>query len=820
MRNRAPLVAPSAACGDGAPGGIRARACCWLGAARVAPALLLLVAACASNSSTSSPNASGVSGAGVGADGTNGGPSAPGNGAPGTANGSGENGVTPNALDPSGMGASAGLGGPLANEDGYDLWLRYPRVSDAARLAEYQAALAYLLTPNASPTLSAAREELERGIAGLLGVPLASGAELDRDGGIVMGTLASTPRLASLAESLAPLGDEGFVVRAIEVDGRRVIAIGGNSDLGVLYGTFTLLRHLSSHGSLTDLSLQGAPRIQARVLNHWDNLDRTVERGYAGLSLWEWESLPGVVSPRYRDYARANASIGINGSVLTNVNANAQVLTSAYLDKVVALADVFRPYGISVYLTARFSAPIEIGGLTTADPLAPEVQAWWSAKADEIYARIPDFGGFLVKANSEGQPGPQDYGRTHADGANTLADAVAPHGGVVMWRAFVYSAEIMTDRIRQAYDEFQPLDGAFRENVLVQVKNGPLDFQPREPFSPLFGAMPETPLVLELQVTKEYLGQDTHLAYLGPMYEEVLRADTYAEGPGSTVAQVIDGSLHEHSLTAMAGVANVGTDRNWTGSHFNQANWYVYGRMAWDPDLSAEAVAEEWIRLTLSNDPAVVAPVTQMMMASREAVVDYMTPLGLVHIMAEGHHYGPGPWVAGLSRPDWNSVYYHAADAAGIGFDRTATGSDAISQYFSPLREQLADRATVPDELLLFFHHVGWGETMRSGRTLWNELVHRYSGGVDAARAMRASWETVRGRVDEQRFGEVAELLRIQAYEAKWWRDAALQYFGQFAGLEIPEPYEAPAFPLDFYQALTCPPDRTRPRCEQVYVDP
>jgi alpha-glucuronidase len=270
----------------------------------------------------------------------------------------------------------------------------------------------------------------------------------------------------------------------------------------------------------------------------------------------------------------------------------------------------------------------------------------------------------------------------------------------------------------------------------------------------------------------------------------------------------------------MAGVANVGTDRNWTGSHFNQANWYVYGRMAWDPDLSAEAIAEEWIRLTLSNDPAVVAPVTEMMMASRQAVVDYMTPLGLVHIMAEGHHYGPGPWVAGLSRPDWNSVYYHAADAAGIGFDRTATGSDAISQYFSPLREQLADRATVPDELLLFFHHVGWGEVMRSGRTLWNELVHRYSGGVDAVRSMKASWEAVRGKIDEQRFGEVAEFLRIQDYEAKWWRDAALQYFRQFASLEIPEGYAAPAFPLEFYQGLTCPPDRTRPRCEPVYVDP
>jgi alpha-glucuronidase len=397
---------------------------------------------------------------------------------------------------------------------------------------------------------------------------------------------------------------------------------------------------------------------------------------------------------------------------------------------------------------------------------------------------------------------------------------VAPHGGIVMWRAFVYSAELMTDRIRQAYDEFQPLDGAFDDNVMVQVKNGPLDFQPREPFSPLFGAMPETPLVLELQITKEYLGQDTHLAYLGPMYEDVLDADTHARGPGSTVARVIDGTLDGHALSAMAGVANVGADRNWTGSHMNQANWYVYGRMSWDPDLSAEAIAEEWIRLTLSNDSEVVPVVREMMMRSREALVNYMTPLGLVHIMATGHHYGPGPWVDNLERPDWNPYHYHGATADGVGYDRTASGSDAVSQYFSPLREQLASRATVPDELLLFFHRVGWREVMRSGRTLWDELVHRYSSGVDGARALRASWDSLRGKVDEQRFGEVAELARIQEYEAKWWRDATLQYFQQFSNMEIPSGYEAPAFPLDFYIGLTCPVDRTRPRCPEVYVDP
>jgi len=444
------------------------------------------------------------------------------------------------------------------------------------------------------------------------------------------------------------------------------------------------------------------------------------------------------------------------------------------------------------------------------------VQQWWTDKANEIYTLIPDFGGFLVKANSEGQPGPQDYGRTHADGANMLADALAPHGGIVMWRAFVYAEDSTVDRIRQAYDEFKPLDGQFRSNVLVQPKNGPLDFQPREPFHPLFGGMPQTPLALELQVTKEYLGQDTHLAYLGTLYEEVLQADTYASGAGSTVARVIDGSLHGYSTTAMAGVANIGNDTNWTGSHFNQANWYVYGRMAWDPDLDAQTIADEWIRQTFSNDPVVVAPVTEMMIESREAVVNYMTPLGLAHIMASDHHYGPGPWVDDLSRAEWNPVYYHRADAEGIGFDRTASGSNAVEQYFAQVGQTFASRDSVPDEFLLFFHHVGWNEAMSSGRTLWEELVHRYSLGVDTVGAMRDSWNTVEGRIDSQRFNDVAGFLQIQHWEARWWRDACLQYFRQFANLSIPSGYAEPANPLSFYQSLTCPSDVTKPRCPSI----
>jgi len=491
------------------------------------------------------------------------------------------------------------------------------------------------------------------------------------------------------------------------------------------------------------------------------------------------------------------------------------VLTPEYLAKAAAVAAVLRPYGIRVFLTARFSAPKEIGGLETADPLDPDVRAWWKQKADEIYRTLPDFGGFLVKANSEGQPGPQDYKRSHADGANMLADAVAAHGGVVMWRAFVYSNDVPVDRIRQAYDEFHPLDGAFRDNVFVQVKNGALDFQPREPFHPLFGAMRKTPLMMELQITKEYLGQDTHLVYLAPLFKEVLDADTWAKGKGSTVGKDIDGSLHGHRRTGIAGVSNVGSDTSWTGSQFNQANWYAFGRLAWNHDLSAAAIADEWIRMTFTNDDRAVATIRSMMLTSREAVVNYMTPLGLAHIMATGHHYGPGPWADG-GRADWTPSYYHRADSLGLGFDRTSTGSNAVAQYAPPVRDRYARRATVPDSVLLWFHHVRWTDRLGSGRTLWDELVHRYSAGVDSARAMRRAWDGVRASIDTARFSEVASFLDIQAREAKWWRDASLLYFQTFSRMPIPARYEQPAHPLEYYKALRCPADPTKPRCPDV----
>lgn len=428
--------------------------------------------------------------------------------------------------------------------------------------------------------------------------------------------------------------------------------------------------------------------------------------------------------------------------------------------------------------------------------------AWWKEKAEEIYRYIPDFGGFLVKADSEGQPGPHNYNRTHAEGANMLADAVADQGGIVMWRAFVYSHETPDDRAKQAYNEFKPLDGQFRDNVLIQVKNGAIDFQPREPFHPLFGAMPETPLMMEFQITQEYLGQGTNLAYLAPMYKEVLDADTYAKGKGSTVAKVVDGSLEGHLLTAIAGVSNIGTDRNWTSHHFAQSNWYTFGRLGWDHTISSEMIAEEWLRMTFNNKKEFIDPVKSMMLKSREAIVNFTTPLGLHHLMGWSHHYGPGPWIDNKHRADWTSVYYHQADSAGIGFDRTSTGSNAIAQYYPPVEKQFADPATTPEKFLLWFHHLPWDYPMRSGNVLWDEMVYKYYKGVEQVRGMRSTWDKMEHLVDAERFKHVKTFLMIQEKEAVWWRDACVLYFQTFSGRAIPDGLEKPKHSLEYYKNL------------------
>ncbi|WP_207429168.1 alpha-glucuronidase family glycosyl hydrolase [Pedobacter sp. SYSU D00535] len=692
----------------------------------------------------------------------------------------------------------------LQAEDGYRLWLRYDKVQDEQQLKTYRSQVRELIFPATSQTAMAAREELKEGLSGLLGFTLPEKSSVTQDGALLVGTPTSSRAIARLAsnETLKKLGPEGYLLKSGKVNGKNVTVVTANTDQGLLYGVFALLKRIQIHQSLSSLSVEETPALKVRVLNHWDNLDRTVERGYAGFSLWDWHRLPDYLDPRYKDYARANASIGINGTVLTNVNANAQVLTKEYLQKVAALASVFRPYGIKVYLTARFSAPIEIGGLKTADPLNAEVRLWWKKKADEIYTYIPDFGGFLVKANSEGQPGPQNYGRNHADGANMLADALAPHKGIVMWRAFVYDNNVPEDRAKQAYNEFKPLDGQFRENVMVQVKNGAIDFQPREPFHPLFGAMPKTPLAMEFQITQEYLGFATHLAYLAPMYEETLKSDTYARGKGSTVAKVIDGSLEDKSLTGMAGVANIGNDINWTGHPFGQSNWYAFGRLAWDPEAKSEDIAADWLRMTFNNQASFIKAAQSMMMMSREAVVNYMTPLGLHHLMGWSHHYGPGPWIKDKPRADWTSVYYHKADSFGIGFNRTSTGSKALSQYFGPVQEKFENISTCPEEFLLWFHHVSWDHKMKSGRTLWEELCFKYNQGVNQVEQMQALWTQQQGKVDKTRYEQVKSFLAIQNKEAKWWRDACLLYFQQFSKRPIPAQYPKPAHTLEYYQNL------------------
>ncbi len=672
---------------------------------------------------------------------------------------------------------------PARAEDGYRLWMRYDRIDDAGLRAGYAAAIAkvVLTTPDGadSPTLSAARGELAAGLGGLLGTP--ASVETEKSG---------APDPAA--------GEEGYTLSR---RGGDTVVIAANRDVGVLHGAFALLRHVQAHRPVAGIGATSAPRIGRRILDHWDNLNRTVERGYAGSSLWEWFVLPEYRSPRYRDYARACASVGINGAVLNNVNADALVLTAPYLAKVAALADEFRPYGIRVYLSARFSAPIELGGLRTADPLDPGVVAWWHAKADEIYRQVPDFGGFLVKANSEGQPGPQEYGRSHAEGANMIADAVAPHGGIVMWRAFIYEVHPSVDRVNQAYNEFKPLDGRFHPNVAVQIKNGPLDFQPREPFHPLFGAMPHTPLALELQITQEYLGASTQLAYLGPLFQEVLRSDTFCAGPGSTVARVVDGSLRGGGLSVIAGVANTGTDRDWTGHPLAAANWYAFGRLAWDHSLDAADIADEWTRMTFSSDPRVVSAIGRMLASSRETVVNYSMPLGLHHIMATDHHYGPGPW-AEAGRPDWTPAYYHRADAAGLGADRTASGTNALADYAPECARAWGDPDTCPENLILWFHHLAWGRRMKSGRTLWDELCLRYQLGVDGARQLQRDWDTLAGLVDPERYAHVRALLGRQEEDARAWRDACILYFQEFSGRPVPAGVEPAEHTLDYYKSV------------------
>ncbi|QEE50993.1 alpha-glucuronidase [Flavobacterium alkalisoli] len=690
----------------------------------------------------------------------------------------------------------------LIANDGYDLWLNYRKIENKALLDKYNGAFNDYYIKGNSETLKAAENELKLAFSGLLGTEpkLLNSIE---NGCIVLATKNESVLKGHIsAKDYDKLGNEGFIIKSVKINNRNCTLISANTDIGVLYGVFHFIKLIQTQQIADKLTITEVPRLDIRALNHWDNLDGSIERGYAGNSLWKWDELPNTIDKRYIDYARANASIGINATVLNNVNSNPKILTKDYLEKVKALADVFRPYGLKVYLSVSFTSPIKLGGLPTADPLNPQVIDWWEAKAKEIYTLIPDFGGFLVKANSEGQPGPQDYGRTHADGANMLAQALESYKGVVMWRAFVYNSDPEEDRVLQAYNSFKPLDSQFKDNVLVQIKNGPIDFQPREPFSPLFGAMPNTSLMMEFQITQEYLGFSNHLVFLSTLYEETLDSDTYAKGKGSTVSNVIEGKYSTKKLTGMAGVSNIGNSRNWCGHPFAQSNWYSLGRLAWNSETSSESIAEDWIRMTFSNNKDFIEPVKKMMLESRETTVDYMTPLGLNHIMAYNTHRGPGPWVDTAAQPNWKSTYYHRADSIGIGFDRTTGGSNAVSQYFPPVRDRFNSLETCPENLLLWFHHVSWKHKMKSGNTLWDEMCLHYYNGVDKVREMQSSWNKLKSFIDEERFIKVKQLLEEQEVEAVIWRNSCVLYFQTFSKMPIPEELEKPEKSLSYYIGL------------------
>ena len=634
-------------------------------------------------------------------------------------------------------------------ENGSNLWLRQEPSCQATVVCDI-----------ASPSIDVARKEL---------------ASLWKGGKVIL-------RISADREHYG-LGDEGYTIRSAGND----IILESSAEKGLLYAAYHLLRLQAEENDCKNLNISESPLYEYRILNHWDNLDGTIERGYAGHSLWKWDELPVKISSSYEMYARANASIGINGTVLNNVNASVEILSDEYLVKVKALSDVFRPYGIKVYLSVNFASPIKLGGLPTADPLDKEVSEWWKNKVHDIYSLIPDFGGFLVKANSEGQPGPCDYGRTHAQGANMLASALKPYGGIVMWRAFVYSPTD-DDRAKQAYLEFKPLDGKFLDNVIVQVKNGPIDFQPREPYSPLFGSMPHTPLMAEFQIAQEYLGHSNYLAYLAPMWKEFYKY------------------VSPYSIKAVAGVSNIGDDANWCGNDFAQANWYAFGRLAWNPALSSSQIATEWIVQTFTDEPEFLVPVNRMMLDSREAVVDYMMPLGLHHIFAWNHHYGPEPWceIPG-ARADWLPSYYHRADKVGLGFDRTTSGSDAVSQYPDSLAAVFNSLDSCAEEYLLWFHHVPWGYKLKSGNTLWDELCYKYQSGVDKAHEFCEIWKQMSPYIDKERNEAVARRLKIQADDAVWWKDACLEYFRTFSRMKYPSGVDKPIYRLKELKKVKLP---------------
>ena len=675
-------------------------------------------------------------------------------------------------------------------EDGYDVWLRYRPLGNSKLLQSYRANATGIVLGQTSPTLNAAAEELSRGLSGLLDKEFQTTARPVSDGAVILLTSKQPKIKAALRAKLEKLGPEGYTISRQVVDGKKATVIASKTDRGVLYGAFHFLRLLQTEQCIENLNIEESPRNSLRQVNHWDNPGTgtapffTVERGYAGTSIFNWDKLPEL-NQRYTDYARMLASVGINGCIVNNVNTAKKglvgwkLITEPYLKKAVALAGVFRQYGVKLYVSVNFASPMLIDGFDTADPLDPKVQQWWKDKADEIYRYIPDFGGFLVKADSEGEPGPYTYGRNHAIGANMLGRALAPHGGLVMWRAFVYGHKNI-DRAMQAYTSFKPYDGQFEENVIIQIKNGPMDFQVREPVSSLFGQMPKTNLMLELQITQEYTGYSTHLCYLIPQWKYFFDFDTQAKGASSTLDKVVDGSLHGYKHSGIAGVANIGSDRNWTGHHLAQANTYGYGRLAWNPGLSSEEITDEWVKMTYGSDPKVVDTISKMLLDSFQIYEDYTSPLGVGFMCGSKkphrHHYDPDP--AGRQKK------YHHADKQGVGYDRTkATGSGYTMQYHKVAADIFESLETCPDELLLFFHHVPYRHRLHSGKTVIQHIYDTHNDGAKRAEGLRKSWKSLKGKIDKERFAHVLGRLNKQIDHAYLWRDTINGYFEEMSGI-------------------------------------